>query len=261
MAIIETPPKSLVTQRFNFATLKNFLSNISFRIIKRGIQSVNFVPNSRGWRIDGEGNIEAGSILFNRQFVMTFFESLDGWTTLVTGSGLNTLDLGSLYLKTGATINSTAGVVNDNLSILPLDFQNKDSLFETLLQIPTQTGPAYTAYFALGNIQAGDSTVQGYGFKVVNDTLSALVVISGVESLTTITGITVSSSNVYLAINKAAEKKVQFYVNGVLRTTINTTYGAGASAIEDRFYFYLKITVGSSNKEMYINHAIFAQDS
>ena len=167
--------------------------------------------------------------------------------------------MGSLYLRTGSTINSKAGISNDNLSIFPLDFQSKNSIFETVLAIPTLTGSNFDSYFAVGQILVGDNTDQGYGFRITNDVLYAFVEVDGVQTTSTITGITLGNANAYLVRNNASTNTVTFYVNGVLKATLTANYGVGASLIEERFLFYITNTVATS-REMYVNHAIFAQD-
>lgn len=211
------------------------------------------------FRINQFGEVELSSLNFTRQFVMSFFESLDGWTSLVGGSGVNTVGLGNLYLRTGATINSKAGIANDNLTIFPLNLQNKNSFFGTVLSIPLLTGSNFDSYFAIGELLVGDDTDEGYGFRVTNDVLYAFVEISGVQTTDTITGITLGNVNTYLARNDASANLVTFYVNGILRATLSANYNGGGSD-KSRFLFYITNTV-ATNREMYINHAIFAQDN
>ena len=205
-----------------------------------------------------QGYVEISGLLFpNRHYVMTYFESITGWTSLILGSGANTARLGSLYLKTGLTINSRAGIANDNLSVVIMNFINKDSVFVTTLAIPTLTGSAFDSYFGVGELLAGGETDQGYGFRVLNDVLYSYVEVAGVQVTTPITGITLGNSNVYSAKNNTSKRIVTFYVNGELKTSMGANFGLGAN--ETRFVFYITNTA-ASNREVYINHAIYAQN-
>jgi len=235
------------------------------------VSSTNFVTgvSGSGWNLDATGNIEANdgtfrgtletdSIFFKRQFIYTCFESLDGWETDVVGTGAVTVNLGSLYLKTGATNNSSILVANRNLSVLPLKIGEKSSLVEYGLVIPILTGDNYTAYFGVGDLNGalgGDG--ESYGFKVVNDTLYALYSVVAGETLTEITGVTLSDFNVYRTVYDFSKKLLSFYVNGILKTTISTAYPV--VSIEGRFVMSIKCT-DSVNREMYVAYATFAQD-
>lgn len=222
------------------------------------LQSDNFISGKRGWRIDSIGDIETGSVIFNREFVFTSFESLDGFVTVVSsGSSLN-VRLGSLRFATGAGLGQRVQIVNDNLSIHPLRLLLKDSFFETVLAIPTLTGDAYISLFGVGDLLSGDTgSMRGYGFRVYNGALSGLYVDGSTESTIFISGITLGNSNVYVAKNSVINKTINYFVNGELRASLPTNFSAGQP--ETRFSYDIRNT-GTVNREMYVNHATFAQD-
>ena len=222
------------------------------------LQSESYQPGVRGWKIGASGVLEVGSVNFNRETVFTFFDSLDGFSQVVSSGASLIVRLGSLRFATGAGASQQSGIYNDNLSILPLKPLLKNSYFQTVLHIPLLTGDPYIADFGVGDLTSGDSgTMRGYGFKVYNDVVTGFYIDGTTQSTVQITNISVNQPNVYLAENDVNKKEIRYHVNGELKTVINTNYGTGQP--ETRFTYRIRNT-GTITREMYVNNALFAQD-
>lgn len=217
---------------------------------------------SSGVKIDAggaqlQGRIELSNFFTGRQIISTSFESLDGLTVDTIGSGSTVARLGSLYMFTGSTSTSNTEVTNGDLSVLPLKFGSLDSTAEFGLAIPLLTGSAYKAFWGVGTIFATDGTGRGYGFKADSDTLYALRRDVDGEVLVAITGITLGNFNVYRAVNSVVNKKIEYFVNGVLKAAILANFDTQST--ETRFYLSIE-NQAAANREIYVAYATFAQE-
>lgn len=148
------------------------------------------------------------------------FESMDGWTES-GGSVLNSI-LGT-SLQTSGVINTKCYIYNEPSGISDINTYNKDTFFQTAIQLSSITNQEI--FFMTGGYEDDDSD-SGFGFKIVNGTLYAIIV-KAVESVRTeyttqITGITLTNLNIYSAFFDVSESKIYFYVNGVLKHTETT---------------------------------------
>ncbi len=221
------------------------------------LQSEGFVSGVIGWKIDAKGNSEFGGISFNRQFVPTWFESLDGWVQTIVGSGVAYAGLGGAGLHTGTTINSSIVIeaVTSGGASNELNFDSKNPYFETYVSLDSLTNQI--AYFGAGTV-AQAASQNGFGFKIVNNTLSAVSSKAGVETLTTITGITLTNMNRYQAFMDSTNSIITYYVNGELVATHTTNIPTGRNGY--LLSYSIKNTV-VGNKILILRSAIFAQDN
>lgn len=221
------------------------------------IRSGNYVAGQRGYQIDSNGDFEIGNIIFNRDVVMSWFESMDGWTVASGGSGTLGIRLGSAYFSTGATTNSFVSIQNDNLTAAPCRFFTKDSMFNMTVEIPKLTGSAYIAQFGVGDMVDDLTIAEGYGFKIYNDVLTAMTWVAGVETTAVISGIEIGNSNTYLAKNDVKAREVRFYVNRQLVATRPVVFTNQMT--ECRFSIKMRNTTTASRELQAVN-AVFAQD-
>lgn len=152
--------------------------------------------------------------------VFTAFESLDGFNK--SGAGITQKLLG-VTLNTGAVINTQRYINNEPTGIGDINTYDKDTFFQTAIKLAQITDQEIL--FMTGDFQDDDSD-EGFGFKIEDGTLYAIVVKKVVgartEYKTEITGITLTNLNVYSAFFDVSESKIYFYVNGVLKHTEST---------------------------------------
>ena len=212
-----------------------------------------------GFKFGANGAIDVGKLFFNRQFIMTFFESLDGWTTTLVGSGAATPRLGSATLS-GPILDDEAEIVSKaGSTAFVINWDSKNPMFESYVDLSASSN--ITVRFGIGDLSALDSggTTEGFGFKYTGGVLSALSLDDGVESLTTITGITVTNVNRYSAIMDSSNKSIKFYINGnhVATHDSGDELPDGTSSVLLSFYYKNNT---STIKFIGLHNTIFAQD-
>ncbi len=191
----------------------------------------------------------------DKTIVYSFFESKDGWATGGVGTEVITPQIGGLSLTTGASTNDDAWILATTTGFNSFDV-SQASAFQTVLKF--SSAASITAYWGVGDITAGGAfgaaNEEGYGFKYVSGTLSALTVKNGAETLTTINNITATNFNEYRAIFDG--RAVNFFVNG--RNV--ATHRAGIADTDDDIFatFYVKTTTTAA-KTMYARYLYFVQ--
>jgi len=196
----------------------------------------------------------------NKTTIYSAFESLDGWSTGGVGTEAITQRVGGVQITTGSSTNDDAFVIADTSGLNSFIPSSKASIFQTVLSLVSLTN--VTAYWGVGDITAGGGFgggEEGYGFKFVNGTLSALSVEAGNETLTTISGITLTDANEYKAIFNATadgQHSVTYLVNGLNVAT----HRANLPDTDDNIFgsYYIKTTT-TSVKTMYLRYFYFVQ--
>jgi len=261
--------KDLVADKITAGTLTGINSVIGsgndiFKADSNGIYLGNVNFNDAPFKVDMDGFLWVKHLSFLRTWLYTFFESLDGWYTQeVIGSGVITLRLGSLYLCTGATINSKVRIFNNELSAGGIT-SGTNSVFETSFEVQSLAQSAAEIIAGVGDAGTfwgeDDGTASAYGFKVVNGVLKAFSCkndgTNKLETTQDISGVTLTSFNNYRAVY-IANTKVDYYVNGELKATITTNLPI--ENLDCNFIFGITNTE-ASNKEFYTNYGLFSQD-
>lgn len=184
----------------------------------------------------GDGEISMQKLLADYFFIMTCFESLDGWDV----SGTTLQELGSMRLETTAILNSYNWTQAVPLSTVGLQWA-KDFFWQSNLKLHAITDQL--AWFGVGGLPPGDA-LSFAGFKVDDGDLYAY---AGEDDgggwdyqETQITGITLTNYNTYRMIYNQSAGELEFYVNGVLKVTFDT----GLPTTDDDPYsmYYLKTT-------------------
>jgi hypothetical protein len=182
------------------------------------------------------------------------FESMDGWNK--SAAGITNSILGTA-IYTGSTINTVRFISNEPSGIGDINPYNKDTFFQTAIKLNATTNQL--VYFMTGDFQNDDSDC-GFGFKVSNGTLYAIVVkavgASRTEYTTEITGITLTNLNIYKAFYDYSEGKIYFYVNGVLKHTEETNLPGESHPV--MFTYYIKNTAAES-KIMGISYLFYSR--
>ncbi len=199
------------------------------------------------------GRLTADNLFFTKQFVMSYFESLDAWDKSVTGTINNFL--GYTYLQTG-NISATECYIDG--AGQAIEFASKNPALAVSAKINSITNQI--VYLYTGQAWLGDGTDQGFGFKIVDGTLYAsskyTTGATSTETATVIPGIVLTDYHIYRA-EMTSGSKVDYYVDNVLKATITTnlpdlTVGA-------MFDFYIKNSA-NENKVLYLTSCSFWQD-
>jgi len=187
-------------------------------------------------------------LIFDRfQFDETF-NSLDAWSKT---AGVSLTSMGEVTLSTTASTNNT-----QSLSCGPGDSQQEGGAkansptFEVRAKLDQTTNQ--TIYLLHGD----PDVPMGWGFKIVNNTLSSCYFDAGsTEHLTTISGITLTDWNIF-RVEYINATSLKFYVNGVLKVTVTSAPGNAAGN-----YFFARIkTAANTIKTMYIQSLHYDED-
>lgn len=179
-------------------------------------------------------------LAFDRFQIDEHFSSLDAWSKT---SGVTLSALGEVTLATTASTNNT-----QNLYAAPGDSQQEggananDPIFEARVKLDQITNQ--NVYIMHGDPDVPD----GYGFKVVNGTLSVMYYDNAsAEQLHTISGITLTDWNLYRCefVNGVSLK---YYINGTLVYTVTSAVGNSAGN-----YFFVRLkTTTTAIKKAYV---------
>jgi len=223
------------------------------KLVYGDLQSPNFKIGVEGWKIDKDGNIIAGSIFYNKNFIHTTFESLDGWTSETVGTGAKTLVFNHLGLSTGANNGSSINLYID-ITLVPTFSVSmaKNPSFQTNVKLSATT--EQTAFWIYGY-----NTEDSFGFRVDNGTLSAYYTKTGNEYTSTISGITLTDLNEYKAILTSGVD-IKFYVNNILQYTATTIINLPSSTSVNRLFEYWISNDEASNKVLYTKYLIINED-
>ncbi len=185
------------------------------------------------------------------------FENLATANTLVTGTGAVVKAVSDTRLNSGATAASTASVdtYQDAFNFQGVFNRNPTYWIQGFMAGPLAS-QTYTTYMTFGWLgDGGNNPIQSgaiyFGFKYVA-TLGTGVLSSchgdGTHSevLTTITGIDVTNYNVFFA-NMTSGSKIDFYVNGTLKTTHNTNLPSGTQLFSSATSQTFRRTAGTTS--------------
>ena len=116
------------------------------------------------------------------------------------------------------------------------------------------------SYFMTGGFE-DDDTDSGFGFKVEDGVLYAIVVkpvaSTRTEYTTVISGVTITDLNVYKAYFDYTESKIYFYVNGVLEHTESTNLPVDSTPT--LFVYSIENKV-STNKLMANSYLLYSRE-
>lgn len=184
-----------------------------------------------------------------KMMIRSNFESVDGWTAGGVGTPVLTPYIGGVKLATSNAANDTSFIKASNPDFNTFD-PTKSSAFQTIVKVDSATN--ITAYFG-----AGDFGSSGYGFKLVNATLSGFATVGASEAL-----LTLSVTATYTDFNEFRATfdgiVVRFFVNGnkvgAMRNNIPTATDPAAAT------FYVK-TGTTAVKTMYSKYMFFVQQT
>jgi len=187
--------------------------------------------------------------------VYTAFESLDGWLGALSGVSNSLL---SVLMQTGTTINTQRKITAEPGGIGSINSYSDDTFFQTAIKLSSSAD--ILCYFMTGGFEDDDSD-SGFGFKIEDGSLYAIVVkavtSSRTEFTTEITGITSTNLNIYKAFLDSSESKIYFYVNGVLKHTESTNL---PTATTPSLFFYSIENKATSNKAMAAAYLLYSRE-
>ncbi len=160
------------------------------------------------------GSVVTDKLTMTEYRVHSIFDSLVGYN--LTGNVQNDYWFGMTLWSDYSPANPARAVSKD--SIVPdfIDY-SKNILFQVTAQIVETTNKK--VFFGFGFLSAGD-VVNGIGFKIVNSTLYGYSYASGALVTATLSGVTLTDTNVYRAQWDKDLGQVTFFVNGVEKGSI-----------------------------------------
>lgn len=203
-----------------------------------------------------EGMIDhpAGSVAVDKfaqaHFIVTAFESLDGWLDFMTGTASRVSDFGSVQLSTGTTSNSNNYLYAVPSVWIPFDTA-KEFFWKAAVKLTATTNQE--ARFGIGAPGGGDG-ISGAGFEVENGTLYAYTDDGEDVDRTQINGVTITDFHIYEVRHFPDTDTFEFYIDGTLvhsevRTFTNTQDDTMA-------IFRIKNTAGEQ-KRLYVTDMQF----
>jgi hypothetical protein len=183
------------------------------------------------------GSVLADKESHSEEITRCVFESLDSWGTIGT-VGLDELLGAKLYIEWGAVnLSELYGTV-----VYLGHFLNyaKDVMFQTTFWLDTETNA--NAYALLGNY-VNDNNLEGFGFQIINGVVKGFWGDGADPTFTADLNINPETPHVYRAQYSAANLNVKFYVDGVLKATIENISPVGD--FEPNVYFQYKATAAT----------------
>lgn len=206
-----------------------------------------------------EGMIDhpAGSVasdkLAQKRFVVTNFESLDGWGVFATGTGTRYLNFPGVVLQTGTTTSSRSTLYTGQDGFTNFDTA-KSFMLKYVIRLSHSSG--LTFRFGIGALGGGDGTA-GVGFIYDGTNLKAYY--EDEEVVTTGSAITcdITVAHVYEVRYVGGSDSFGFYIDGVLVATLSHTFVDTQADI--LFNFNLYNTTGAQ-RQMYVSDAVAELD-
>ncbi len=189
----------------------------------------------------------------NARFITTAFESLAGWLDYSTGTGYIESQLGSANLRTGATSGGfgAMNVVPDGFIGLNI---NKAFFWRAMVKLSHNVNQ--TIHFGLGYMIDG-SDYNGFGFKIVNGTLTAFMGDYTNLVSTEISGINITEAHLYEIRYSVVPQKVEFYIDGVLKVTYDT---GNFPENDDPYANFMILNSTNSLRAMYLTDFMYQQE-
>jgi len=179
------------------------------------------------------GSVSFKHLLANNILISTCFDTFDGWDT----AGTKYCHVFDSNIMTAASQNATAWAQLYTEQGRILVDPTKNPYFQTTVYFLNNT--SQNAYIMLGG-SAGGPEGSAFGFKVVNASLYACWYGDGAEQTALISGVDITQPTVLRAYCDSENKKIYFYVNGVLKYTADTHYPSGTNTLW--FIYWIKTT-------------------
>jgi len=189
----------------------------------------------------GDSEVSLQKLLADHFFILSSFESLDGWD--ITGTTL--LRLGTMRLQTTAISDSYNWTDANTYTFPGLDW-TKNFIWQSGVKIHSNADQL--VWFGVGGLPPDDA-ISFAGFKIDDGTLYAyagdIPISTWLYQETVISGITVTNFHIYRIMYDQTAGTLKFYVDNVLKVTFNSNL---PTENDDRFSMYFIKTLTTSIK-------------
>jgi len=196
------------------------------------------------------GSIDLKYLSLNKRFLLTSFETLDGWT--VDAYSSNSVIFGS-DIATEPVDQDIARMTIEALVGGEVDY-SKNPFFQTTVKISSSSD--VVVYFGCGQNDDED-TYDKMGFKFINGTEYAWWSHDGAESTYEIPNVVTTNLNTFRAYIDSEANELYFYVNGVLVHTV--TSDLPVISTPGVFEYFIQ-TQANSLKKIYFSDLLFMMD-
>jgi len=177
--------------------------------------------------------------------VSSVFESIDGYTQTMTGTGNVRLTTNGVVLETGASINSTALIKKDHSQLIAGNSFNKYRYFAVSLFGSETCLTGSTIYLVTGRLEE-----KYLGFKIINGILYGAV--NNNYSETTVNLGALHGGSI-LEAKLYPRARAEFFVNGAYKGQITSGLPAGCQTNKGSAYMSAKIkNTTAANKRVRI---------
>jgi len=192
-------------------------------------------------------SVSPRSLFSNKFMIWPGLESIDAWVKFGTGNAH--LTLGCIYIESGNNANDefTFYAPFRNAS---LDLVNKHPIFDVSFKFDYDDHQV--AY-----IMPSSFDYDTFGWKIVNDKLYAMVYVGGVEHLTEITGVDITT-DLSTRIQGVNASQIDFYINGSLVHS-ETSYTLADEFSDNLFNIVIK-TTDTPYRYLFITDIRYVQD-
>ena len=220
------------------------------------------IPNSTSplFSVNANGDVVANSLRRNDFHLFTLFESIDGYYKNWIGGGSITLEQGPyISIKTGTSANDWTKFMITPTYTGDISFTwSKKRSFHTAVSFVSN--PATSQVIIVGMGENDTNTTNKVSFWASGNTLYAATA-NGSNYTLTDTGISINPSVTYdLKAIFYPGLRAEFFVDGVLKTSINTTLPSSGSASSILFNVYAK-TITTAQREVRFSFYDFWQES
>jgi len=198
-----------------------------------------------------DGAIILQKLTADKRIIVSSFESMDGWYE----TGTISQDLSCVSIATTAVLNNIAEIDSAPSYWVGVDW-DKDMFYQSTVRLAQITDQL--VYFGLG----GSDDLGGFsgaGFKIQDGTLYCYhATDSGsgfVYTTFEITGITLTSWNVYRIVYDESAGTLKFYINGTLKKTFDSSLPTDNN---DGLFLYEIKTEATAIKKIYVSDVLYS---
>lgn len=200
------------------------------------------------WKI-ADLAVNENKIIQSKDYFTTMWDTIDAFTSVSSNPSYPELTVGCVRLSTDNVSGHYSSLIAES-NYWAVTFETQNPSFEANVWIPSEGNR--NIYFGMGRI---DECF--IGFKVVNATLYACVIVSGVEHNHSL-GTTYDGTKHNFMIKFTSNIQADFYIDGENVYT-ESAYSPDCISSEDLFVFYVKTTT-TANRTLYIFRTTFYQD-
>jgi len=211
--------------------------------------------------VDATGLVGAGGITlpWDDLFIQTFFESLDGFYTYGSGSGVVSVNNYGIKLTSGSTAGSIAASSKSPIPLIPQFNWAKNSTLHIGLQHRINTSSTSLILLLIGQ----PANLKHVGFKILNNVLYGTIGNGAAETTVSLgsAGSLNSSVTHRLKAVYTLNTKVEFYVDGSKVDEITSGFPSGTETIPSFYYIRVENPGVAEEKWAQIGHWLYHQEA